>query len=150
MDVQGLEEQQQQEVNVAGVSTWAEGRTPREFLLEVERDAPSSSSAPVPGEGLAAALASLEELDGLAAAWAPANKQRRRLPAEAFCQADGCGADLRSHAGYYQRAKICPTHAAADFFHRAGEQLRFCQQCGHGHELDGAGGAGAQGGGAMP
>ncbi|KAI3423834.1 hypothetical protein D9Q98_009670 [Chlorella vulgaris] len=51
------------------------------------------------------------------------------------CQADGCTADLTTHTYYHQRNKICVVHIKADVFVRGGEELRFCQRCGHAHPL---------------
>ncbi|GAB4817623.1 hypothetical protein N2152v2_004669 [Parachlorella kessleri] len=51
------------------------------------------------------------------------------------CQADGCNRDLSTLTYYHQRNRICEMHIRADAFSRDGEQLRFCQRCGHSHPL---------------
>lgn len=52
-----------------------------------------------------------------------------------LCQADGCNKQLLELTFYHKRNKICDVHIKADVFFRGGEQLRFCQRCGHPHPL---------------
>jgi hypothetical protein len=52
-----------------------------------------------------------------------------------YCQADGCGKNLSKLTFYHVRNKICDVHIKVDEFSKENIKLRFCQRCGHPHEL---------------
>ena len=62
-------------------------------------------------------------------------KQQQQQSRPGYCQADGCGKNLSKLTFYHARNKICDVHIKADVFSRNGEELRFCQRCGHPHAL---------------
>ncbi|KAG2454570.1 hypothetical protein HYH02_000415 [Chlamydomonas schloesseri] len=63
------------------------------------------------------------------------SKAHARLPKMLVCQVEGCGHDLSSEKGYYQRYRICEPHVKLLTVEVEGRACRFCQQCGRFHEL---------------
>ncbi|PRW61318.1 squamosa promoter binding [Chlorella sorokiniana] len=61
---------------------------------------------------------------------AVAAKREGRPRAEVRCQVEGCTADMQELRPFYQRLRICETHAKAHSITDAsGRAMRFCQQC---------------------